>query len=74
MIAALVKDNAYSALIRNSRPSPMQRRSAAEFADRIARGAQPSDIPVKHSTQFTLRITKILGITSAPTFLAAPTR
>jgi ABC-type uncharacterized transport system substrate-binding protein len=49
-------------------------RRAAEFADRIARGAKPSDLPVEQSTRFTLRINlkaaKTLGITFSPTFLA----
>jgi len=49
-------------------------RRAAEFADRIARGAKPSDLPIEQSTRFTLRINlktaKTLGVTFAPTFLA----
>jgi putative ABC transport system substrate-binding protein len=49
-------------------------RRAAEFADRIARGAKPSDLPVEQATRFTLRINlktaKILGVSFAPTFLA----
>jgi putative tryptophan/tyrosine transport system substrate-binding protein len=49
-------------------------RRAAEFADRIARGAKPSDLPVEQSTRFTLRINlktaKTLGTTFSPTFLA----
>jgi putative ABC transport system substrate-binding protein len=47
---------------------------AAELADRIARGAKPSDLPVEQSTRFTLRLNlktaKTLGITFPPTFLA----
>jgi putative ABC transport system substrate-binding protein len=47
---------------------------AAAFADRIARGAKPSDLPVEQATRFTLRINlktaKALGVTFAPTFLA----
>jgi putative ABC transport system substrate-binding protein len=47
---------------------------AAEFADRIARGAKPSDLPVEQSTRFTLEINlktaKTLGINFSPTFLA----
>jgi putative tryptophan/tyrosine transport system substrate-binding protein len=47
---------------------------AADFADRIARGAKPGDLPVEQSTRFTLRINlktaKALGITFPPTFLA----
>lgn len=49
-------------------------RRAAEFADRIARGATTSDLPVEQSTRFTLRINlktaKALGIDFPPTFLA----
>jgi putative ABC transport system substrate-binding protein len=49
-------------------------RRAAEFADRIARGAKPSDLPVEQSTRLTLRINlktaKALGVTFPPTFLA----
>lgn len=49
-------------------------RHAADFADRIARGAKPGDLPVEQSTRFTLRINlktaKALGITFPPTFLA----
>jgi len=49
-------------------------RRAAEFADRIARGAKPADLPIEQSTRFTLRINlktaKTLGITFPPTFLA----
>ena len=49
-------------------------RRAAEFADQIARGAKPSDLPVEQSTRFTLRINlktaKTLGVTFPPTFLA----
>jgi putative ABC transport system substrate-binding protein len=49
-------------------------RRAAEFADRIARGAKPSDLPIEQSTRFTLRINlktaKVLGVIFAPTFLA----
>jgi putative tryptophan/tyrosine transport system substrate-binding protein len=49
-------------------------RRAAEFADRIARGAKPSDLPVEQSTRFTLSINlktaKTLGIIFPPTFLA----
>src|SRR5438309_677196 len=45
-------------------------RRAAELADRIARGAKPSDLPVEQSTRFTLRINlksaKALGITFPP--------
>jgi putative ABC transport system substrate-binding protein len=49
-------------------------RRAAEFADRLARGAKPSELPVEQSSRFTLRINlktaKALGIEFPPTFLA----
>jgi putative ABC transport system substrate-binding protein len=49
-------------------------RRAADFADRIARGAKPSDLPVEQSTRFKLLINlktaKTLGITLSPTFVA----
>jgi putative ABC transport system substrate-binding protein len=49
-------------------------RRAAELADRVVRGAKPSDLPIEQSTRFTLRINlktaKTLGITFPPTFLA----
>jgi putative ABC transport system substrate-binding protein len=53
---------------------PAAARRAAEFADRIARGANPSDLPIEQPTRFVLRINlktaKTLGITFPPTFLA----
>lgn len=49
-------------------------RRAAEFADRIARGAKPEDLPVEQSSRFNLRINlktaKAIGVTFPPTFLA----
>ena len=49
-------------------------RRAAELANRVVRGAKPSDLPIEQSTRFTLRINlktaKTLGITFPPTFLA----
>ena len=49
-------------------------RRAAVFADRLIRGAKPSELPVEQATRFTLRINlktaKILGTTFSPTFLA----
>jgi putative ABC transport system substrate-binding protein len=49
-------------------------RRVAEFADRIARGAKPADMPIELATRFTLRINlktaQALGITFPPTFLA----
>jgi len=49
-------------------------RRAAEIADRIARGAQPADLPIEQPTRFSLRINlktaKLVGVTFPPTFLA----
>jgi putative ABC transport system substrate-binding protein len=49
-------------------------RRAAELADRIARGAKPSDLPIEQSTRFVLKINlktaAALGITMPPTILA----
>ena len=53
---------------------PDQYRRAAEFADKILRGARSSDIPVEQPTKFDLVINlttaKALGVTVPPTLYA----
>jgi ABC-type uncharacterized transport system substrate-binding protein len=53
---------------------PDQYRRAADYVDKILRGAKPSDIPVEQPTKLDLVVNlvtaKALGLTISPTLLA----
>jgi ABC-type uncharacterized transport system substrate-binding protein len=61
-------------LATKAKPSRETQRRAADFVDKILRGAKPADIPVEQPTNFQLIVNlttaKALGIEVPPTLLA----
>jgi putative ABC transport system substrate-binding protein len=52
---------------------PVQRAAAADYVDRIARGAKPSDLPIDQPTKFkfvlNLKTAKAIGLSTPPALL-----
>ena len=49
-------------------------RRAAEYVDKILRGAKPNDLPVEQPTEFdliiNLKVARLIGLELSPSFLA----
>jgi len=52
---------------------PVHRAAAADYVDRIARGAKPSDLPIDQPTKFkfvlNLKTAKAIGLSTPPALL-----